>query len=718
MKTFRTLLAAALLPVLLPALPLRADEGMFMVNALDAALEKKMQERGLQLSAREIYNADAGGAALSDAVVSLDFGCTGSIISPEGLVITNHHCAYADLHALSSPQANLLENGFWAYKAADEIPVKDKCVQLLKKVVDVTDEARELLEQGIAGKGRMGSRKLAYTLEKRYERQTGLTARLASMWGGSKYYICLYQEYKDVRIVAAPPVCMAAFGGDVDNWQWPQQKCDFALYRIYAAPDGSPAEYAPENVPLGCRNPLKISTAGLKEGDFTMVIGYPGRTDRYSSSFKLRLQQETTLPLVNEVRGERMKCLKEAMNADPSVRLKYADKFFMLSNVQELYEMQTACVDRFGVIGKKERTEQRLQAWIEADSARNARWGTLLRTMDSSYRAAAAPKYRIAVFQETMVRATQISIFATRLSSSKGRCEPREWDLVDLPTERKLFDLALRTWYEKMDTAWMGPFQKELKDRYGDDYAAMAEALWSGSPLTDGRLAARPAAGADSLQRRADSLARAELIRTLSQDPLLRFFTDVKITQLHCQEAATKLNGLDRTYRQLLYRMYADEGVVQYPDANSTMRLSYGTTGPLAPPAGDIDKPWYTTPDQILRKDNPKDYDFALRKDVRKTLRKAVCSRKWNGWSEKGGMKVDFLTDNDITGGNSGSPVLNARGELVGLAFDGNAESLASDVDYTPEYNKCVCVDIRYVLWTLDAYGRLDRVIRELGLKP
>lgn len=685
-----------------------ADEGMYMIQAIDAALEKKMQERGLALPAKAIYDADAPRATLSDAIVSLDFMGTGSIISHDGLLITNHHCAYFDLHSLSTPQKNYLEEGFRAYRQEDEIPIKGKKVQFLKKVIDVTQEVRQMWSKAHAKGVVMGSRKLSWTMEAKYEKETGLSAQLSSMWGGSKYYICLYQEYKDVRLVAAPPVCMAAFGGDVDNWQWPQHKCDFALYRVYAAPDGTPAEYAENNAPLHFERPLAISTKGLQEKDYTMVIGYPGTTDRYSSSFKVRQQQEVTLPLANGIRSEKMRLMKEAMNADPGVRLKYADKFFSLSNLQELQQMQVECCKRFGVVARKQAQEQQLQVWIDANLSRRKKWGTLLHEMDSLYRVSDASRYRVTLFQETMVRATAISIFATRLSSEKGRCEPKEWESLDMGMERKLFDLALRTWFEKLDTAYMGAFHKSLLRVYGRDYTTMAEALWSQSPLTDGRLAAPVKDGKDSL-------CRVELIKNdLPKDPLFRFFTDVRIARFQQTTDFRAITAVNKEYKVALYEMFKSQERVQYPDANSTLRVTYGQTGRLAPAAGDINKPWFTTPAQLLKKHNPKDYDFALREDVLKALKKAPW-KGWNGWG-KGGMKVDFITDNDITGGNSGSPVLNARGEVVGLAFDGNAESLASDVDYTPEYNKCVCVDIRYVLWTLDAYMGMDRILKELVL--
>ncbi|MBP5398212.1 MAG: S46 family peptidase [Bacteroidales bacterium] len=698
MSVRRNIVTALLL--LLP-LTLAADEGMWMVGNLDRALEKKMKERGCKLGLREIYDADAEGASLSDAVVSLDFGCTGSFVSPEGLLITNHHCAYSDLHALSTPQKNLLEDGFWAYRTEEEIPIPGKAVQILKKVLDVTQEALELLEKGTPDGKKVGSRKLSFVLEGRYEEKTGLKAQLVSLWGGSQYCICLYQEYTDVRLVGAPPVCMAAFGGDVDNWQWPQQKCDFALYRVYAAADGKPAAYSADNLPLGCKNPLKICRKGLREGDFAMVLGYPGRTDRSASSFRIALQQEVIAPVVNEIRGERMRIMKEGMAADPAVRLKYAEKFFSLSNVQVLKELEKECCDRFGVIAEKQALEKELQEWIDADSARSARWGKLLSKLDRGYLHAARYKRNTAVYQETMVRASALSILAMRLSS-RGSAAAKEWAELDLGLERRIFDHCVRTWYEKMDTVDMGPFQRSLFRSYGNDYARLAEDLWKGSPLTDGSLAAL--SGADSLGQ-----SGKEWAARLQKDSLCRFFTDLKMTEVNKVEAARRLSNLDKEYRQALFEMRRDKGILQYPDANSTLRLTYGRTGRFAPKGAAV-RPWYTLPSQILKKENPDVYEFALLPGVKDALKAAAKK-------EKGcrGLKVDFITDNDITGGNSGSPVLNARGELVGLAFDGNAESLASDYSFTPGWNKCVCVDIRYVLWTLETYAGFSRIVEELG---
>ena len=281
-----------------------------------------MQERGLALSAGEIYNADAPGSSVSDAIVSLGFYCTGSMISDNGLMITNHHCAYSDIYAMSTPEHNYLEEGYWAVTEDLEKPVPGKEAFFLKRVLDVTAEVERLRAEYEASGQVLGSRKMSYLMEKKYRADTGMEAFLSSMWAGEKYYMSLYEVYTDLRLVAAPPVSVAAFGGDVDNWEWPQQKCDFAMYRIYTAPDGSPADYSGDNVPLRPVRRLEISLEGYQPGDFTMVIGYPGRTDRYSSSMETDYEERVALPIANRLRIKQMAIMKKWMEADSGVWLR------------------------------------------------------------------------------------------------------------------------------------------------------------------------------------------------------------------------------------------------------------------------------------------------------------------------------------------------------------------------------------------------------------
>ncbi len=723
MKMKRMYLAALTLAgVLLGQATAFADEGMWLIQDINAALEKKMQERGLKLSAGEIYNADAPGAAVSDAIVSLGFYCTGSIISDQGLLITNHHCAYSDVFALSTPEHNYLEEGYWAVRSDQELPIPDKQVFFLKRVLDITGEVKNLRDD-LAKKGLpCGMRRVSHILESKYKKDTGKEAYLNSMWAGEKYYMALYDVYEDLRLVAAPPVSVAAFGGDTDNWEWPQHKCDFAMYRVYMSPDGKPAKYSSDNVPLKPLRKLDISLDGYKPGDYTMVIGYPGRTNRYASSLETDYQERVTLPITNELRRNQMEIMRRWMDADPAVWLKYSDTFFGLSNIGEMQEGEAACLKRFGVKAIKESEEKDLQAWIEADPARKARWGSLMSDLQKMYDETEAVERNKAYFRETFFRGTIIGRTIMRMNSARGKFKPMKKYLMrgvsetDPRVERDLLEYSVSQYFTNIDTSLFGPYQRELSARFGTDFKAMTDYIWEGTMVA--------------------SREKAEAFNNPAQfndDRLKKLLLDVSILDFNKTDDDMNLRNrilaLNKEYTQALYEMRNDKGIAQYPDANSTMRITYGTVGPIEPHDG-VWCSWQTSTNGIIEKYDAENRDFKPSDAFMSMLE----SRDWGRWAVKmpssgkkavpapvgsapaGTMPADFLTDNDITGGNSGSPVLNAEGKVIGLAFDGNKESLASDLYAVPGYNKCVCVDIRYILWTLDKYAGMSRIIEELGL--
>ena len=699
---------ALLAPAAIGTQSARADEGMWLVNAISRSLEQKMKARGLEIDAGMIYDEDS--ASLSDAIVSLDFGCTGSIISNTGLLITNHHCAFSDLHNLSTPEHNYLEDGFWAFDAKDEIPIKGKNVYILHKIIDVTDEYQEVVDSLIALHQGHGSRRSTYMLEKRYiEKYPGYDVSVSPFWGGEKWYMAIYRKYTDIRLVGAPPVSVASFGGDIDNWEWPQQKCDFALYRIYTAQDGSPADYSKDNVPLIPSNSLVISTAGASYGDFSMVIGFPGRTDRYANSCEVKRATYIENPIIAEVEGEQMRIIDDAMNRDPLVRLKYSDYYFGLSNVQELRKDEAACCRRFDVVNAKRNQEKEFCSQS----------GGLLDSIRFIYGSTDSIERQVAYYRETVVRGTRIVSLANRVVNSIGRKESDDEKIVmakrfkdidpvaeakanfDLPLEESLFRQALKTFVTEVDSSFWGDFLRSEYDRFGGSVQKIGDDIWNRSIFTD-------------WDRLAKAINTPQTVKFYNSDPLIMFFRSPNMSRFN--DARTEEDdGLDvyscrKSYTRRLYRHRIDNGEDVYPDANSTMRLSYGNVTELKPRDGVVCS-WRSTSRGLMEKYDSSKYEYALKPDFIKLVR----SNSWGPYKDADGtMHINFLTNNDITGGNSGSPVLDGYGRLIGLAFDGNKESQASNFYYTPGYDDCVCVDIRYVLWVLDRYAHFHRILNEL----
>lgn len=682
---------SAILAFIMCTLCAFADEGMWLTDILG----KKAQE-------------------WCHSVVSYDFMGTGTLVSENGLVVTNHHVVYGDVHDLSTKDNDLLENGFWAYGQEDELPIPGRSIQIRCATIDVTEEVKALIAEGAVKEGPMMLRRLGSIMENRYEKSSGKMAILSSMWRGSRYQIDLYDNYKDIRLVAAPPVAIGAYGGDEDNWEWPQHKGDFAFVRIYAAADGSAAEYSPDNVPL--KTPfLKISTKGVKEGDRTLILGYPGRTSRYSSAAQVRHSCEVVLPVTVEVGAERMEIMKRWMNADEQIRLKYSDAFFNLSNVQELYMGTVDCCRRFDVVKHKEEDDKDLFEWIDARPQRRARYGAIKDSLALYYSAGELDR-QMAYLRECLLRSTRLSAFASRLESSrrphKGghratkdadkianlkRSAAKDFGMMDLRLEKDMFFSMLRIYINNVQDDCLGPYQLKLKQMFEADASKMAEYLWNASWMTK----------QSEIEHFIDSETDLmPIMDVLCNDPLVRFFNDNKIVKFNAlkQEllGRDKLYHYQNLYVQARYEKIMQDGGRQYPDANSTMRASFGKVCSLQP-RDAVSCSYKSTVAGLLEKDNPRDHDFRLPEDWKQVLQKAPAN-----------MMVNFMTDNDITGGNSGSAVLDSRGGIVGLAFDGNKESLAGDFAYVSEYNRTISVDIRYVLWILENYARFDRLLNEL----
>lgn len=705
-----------LLCLLLFGTALQADEGMWLVNLLEKNLTRQMKKDGLKMDPRLIYDEDQ--TTLSDAVVSMQFGCTGSMISSQGLLITNHHCAYSDIHAFSTPQVNYLEEGFWAANASEEKWVPGKSVLFLRKAYDVTDRVLALRDS-------LGSRRISAMLEKEYGEASGMTCMLNSMWKGSKYYLFCYQEYKDVRLVGAPPVSIAAFGGEADNWIWPQQKGDFALYRVYTAPDGSPAEYSPNNVPLVPKNTLTISTKGMKEGSYAMVMGYPYSTDRYGASYSLAQKQLTTYPIMVEAMQTRLGIMKKWMETDPDIRLQYADTYFSISNSAELHAGEVLSLTRHRVPEQQAAHEVALQQWVDTHPEQAGLWKTLLPDMKKAYEVSRPVEEARQWYRQTLISSTFLTMArrATNIRTLQRRqnvltVDPKDslfadyfermeryYDSYNEDIEKEWFFAALRMYCEHVPRTYWGEYLQSVYDRHDGDAYALASFFWEHSAFS-------------TRQHFRDFFQSPKPIDAVWEDPAYQLNESAPINT-YAQKETALLEGLDKSsldtqYTRALYTWRQALGVPQYPDANASMRLTFGTVGKLYPQDG-VTFNWYSTTQGILDKWNPADYEFT----VNPRMQQLLAAKDWGRWADKkdGTLHANFICDLDITGGNSGSPVMDAHGRLIGLAFDGNKESLGGDSFFHKDLNKCVCVDIRYVLWIIDKFAQSSYLLDEMHIE-
>lgn len=719
-------IALVALTILFPSFS-RADEGMWLVNMFEKSIYPQMVKKGLKLTSKEIYNEE-NDAALSNAIVSLDFGCTGSMISDKGLMITNHHCAYGDIHALSTPEKNYLEDGFWAMNQSEEKPIPGKNVLFLRKVIDVTDEVKadvaELQKQGFKG---AIMRRVYKHIEMRYKEKNNLEAMCASMWSSTKFYMFLYEVYSDVRLVGAPPVSIGAFGGETDNWGWPQHKGDFAIYRVYADKDGKPAKYSAENKPLMPKRVLNISTKGVKENDYSMILGYPGKINRYVSSFEVKEKQEILNPIVVEIRRAKLDVWKKHMDANPTVRLKYSDKYFGISNYTDYAKWENKCFIRYDVISIREQEERELAKWIESDSKAKEKYGDLLSKLEKGFAARAELIQQKAYFRESFVSISEVVQSAKRFGNvtrdmEKGGIEKIStndqmfkteyaaiqrslYDVYDLATDRDLFRQQLAFFIKYVKPEYYGGALAKWVKEYNGDAGRIADYIYDNSIFTQKEKLYKyfetPRSKEEILSDPAILLAESCSIQTFNE------LTNKINTQLGFDTEA-----LTSQYTRALYQMRESKGLPQYPDANSTMRITYGTVGGIQPADG-ITYGYRTTIKGYLEKKDQTNYEF----NVKPKLEAMIKAKDWGRWGENGQLYVNFLTNNDITGGNSGSPVINGKGELIGLAFDGNRESMSGDAYFHPEYFKTVCVDIRFVLWVVDKYAGAGYLINEMKLK-
>ena len=692
-----------------------ADEGMWLLPLIQKMNGKALKEAGCKLSPKDIYNIN--GTSLKDAIVQFGGGCTGEVISGQGLVVTNHHCGYSSIQRLSTTEHNYLMDGFWAKNIKEEIPVPGLSVTFLVSMRDVTAELAKT-EKKLSKKAYGKDLEDLMTAEKdklieaAKAENPGCDAEFQTFYDGNVLYLMVYKTFRDIRFVGAPPASMGKFGGETDNWMWPRHTCDFSMFRIYSTPEGMPAAYSEDNVPYRPANFLKISNAGVKEKDYAMVIGYPGRTQRYQTAAQLE-QMIRTNRIRIDARTVRQDIMWEAMCADPDVQLKYANKYASSANGWKKWQGEELAFENLNIIGREKTKEAGLTAWIKQKPERMASYGRAIGDIEVYVEKTSDNTRAMTLLMEAPYN-IEIVTLAGGLTNNYGRSVSAGEDTTAaLAKAKKAIEGQYRDYVPELDrkeaVALLEFYRKNAKPADylsipGYNFATMdipayVDNLFAKSVFTS----YNKVKNATSAQLFADP-AYALFVAVMT--PLMKYYNLAYGAQDDTYTNARK------AFTAALMDWKAGEAM--YPDANFTMRLTYGNVLPYSPKDAVLYK-YYSTDKGILEK--AKEYEGNPEFIIPEALRTALLNKDYGQWADAdGSLHTCFLTNNDITGGNSGSPVLNAKGELIGLAFDGNWESMSSDVMFEPELQRCICVDIRYVLWTVEKIGGASNIINEVTI--
>ena len=645
------------------AVQTKADEGMWMLPLLEKINSEALANLGSRLTPDQIYSINH--SSIKDAVVQFGGGCTGEIISENGLLATNHHCGYASIQALSSEEHNYLEDGFWAQNLSEEIPVPGLSVSFLVSMEDVT--------------GMVDTEKARKKIIKKAQKDNpGCSIQITGFYNDNVQYLIVYKVYRDVRFVGAPPASMGKFGGDTDNWMWPRHTCDFSMFRVYAGPDNQPAQYSETNVPLKPAHSLSISLKGVEEGDFAMIMGYPGRTQRFQTAAQLE-----EMLAINDIRIDARTVLQDVMwkemRSDEVVGLKYANKYASSSNGWKKWQGMREAFAKLDVIGRELDKEQRLEEWIIADPERKSIYGGAIEGIKNVVERRRSSYESYILLSETLQR---IELLGLVNANSDAKYKDYDADV-----DRKIA-LALTEHYLERAS-------DEEKVNVSREY--IENMFRTSAFVSPERLEAARSAGID-----------------LSNDPAVLLKDKVKEAATNLLNAYTneaqELSNCSKKYAAALLEWQKDKP--SYPDANFTCRLTYGTVKGYEPKDGVIYK-YYTTLKGVIEKEDPDNYEFRVPSKVKELYQ----NKDYGTYADaEGNLRTCFLTNLDITGGNSGSPVLDADGNLIGLAFDGNWEAMSGDVIFEPELQRCICVDIRYVLFMMDKFGGAGYLLNEMNI--
>ena len=715
----RTLVLALAMTLVLPN-AVRADEGMWLLSLIGKNYQD-MQKAGFKLTPEDIYSINK--SCLKDAIVGLGNAgspfwhfCTGEIISSKGLVSTNHHCGYGKLQEHSSVEHDYLRDGFWAYSMDQELPNPGLTASILVRMEDVTAKVKEALTDEMSESDRQTAiEKVSKMIADEAVKGTQYNATVKPMFNDNQFFLFVHIIYKDVRLVGAPPSSMGKFGGDTDNWSWPRHTCDFSMFRSYTAPDGSPAEYSKDNVPLSPKHHLPVNAGEIKDGDFAMVMGFPGTTDHFLTSFGLEETMNITNKLVYEIRTVKINILREEMAASQATRIKYASKYASCSNYWKYSNEQNKALKALNTMGVKKEVEKDYMQWASRQT--NPKYSRALDLIKKGYAARATVEEAQLYLREGLLSGPESPLFAFRISNTFKKVlenDPKA-DLsfiqgyidnfykdFDVNVEKRLVSSLFKYVVDHMNPDYCPQFLLDANKKYKGKFDEYTEKLFSKSIFADPEKLAK--------------FMNKPNIKSLDKDPLVQVGNNIyeAYVALGDQVPQEVQDNLERGIRDFT------DGILQInngkklmsPDANSTIRLTYGNVKSYDPRDG-VSYHYYTTLRGVIEKEDPESSEFA----VPARLKELYAKKEFGRYANKDGeLPTCFITNNDITGGNSGSPVINGKGQLIGLAFDGNSEAMSGDIDFEENLQRCICLDSRYMLWVIDIFAGAKNLIEEMDI--